>query len=85
MADEGRSTPPDMGRDSPASGSAKQQRMSGEKTGPQEAREKPRSGKQPPQTPGRRVPAQEHEDTVRKGYDAAREPERQGDGDPGRP
>jgi hypothetical protein len=27
--------------------------------------------------------AQEHEDTVRKGYDAAQEPEPQADGDPG--
>lgn len=30
-----------------------------------------------------RDPAHEHERTVRKGYEAARDPERQGDGDPG--
>jgi hypothetical protein len=28
-------------------------------------------------------PADEHEETVRKGYEAALEPEKQGDGDPG--
>lgn len=42
-----------------------------------------------PQTPDTREtpqdtePAGEHAGAVRKGYDAAREPERQGDGDPG--
>jgi hypothetical protein len=36
-----------------------------------------------PQKAGGDSPAQEHEDTVQKGYDAAEEPERQGDGDPG--
>lgn len=40
-------------------------------------------GKQPPQTSGRRDPAHEHEPTVRKGYENAQNPERQGDGDPG--
>jgi hypothetical protein len=43
----------------------------------------PKTGKQPPQTSGRRDPAHEHDATVRKGYEAAQEPERQGDGDPG--
>jgi hypothetical protein len=32
---------------------------------------------------GTRDSAHEHERTVRKGYEAARDPERQGDGDPG--
>jgi hypothetical protein len=41
------------------------------------------SDSQPPQTSGRRDPAHEHESTVREGYDAAQEPEKQGDGDPG--
>jgi hypothetical protein len=39
--------------------------------------------KQPAQSPGERRHAAEHEETVRKGYDAAQEPEAQGDGDPG--
>lgn len=48
-------------------------------------REKAGSGstakKQPAQSPSGH--AAEHEATVRKGYDAAQEPEAQGDGDPG--
>jgi hypothetical protein len=39
--------------------------------------------KQPAQSSGQRRHAAEHEETVRKGYDAAQEPEAQGDGDPG--
>jgi hypothetical protein len=73
----------DVGSQSPASESAKQQRMSGTSGGPQAGREAPRTEKQPPQTSGRRDPAHEHEGTVRKGYEAARDPEKQGDGDPG--
>jgi hypothetical protein len=38
--------------------------------------------KQPAQSPGDRGHAADHE-TVRRGYDAAQEPEAQGDGDPG--
>jgi hypothetical protein len=82
MADE-RRTPKDVGTDSPASETAKQQRMSGTSSGPQEGRESPRTEKQPPQTSGRRDPAHEHRGTVRRGYEAAEDPERQGDGDPG--
>jgi hypothetical protein len=81
MTEEHR-TPKDVGSDSPASESAKQQRMSGTSGGPQASGERG-SGKQPPQTSGRRDPAHEHEGTVRKGYDAAQDPEKQGDGDPG--
>jgi hypothetical protein len=60
--------------------------MSETSSGPQEGREPPRTEKQPPQPPqpsGRREPAQEHSGTVRRGYEAAEDPERQGDGDPG--
>jgi hypothetical protein len=39
--------------------------------------------KQPAQSPGERKHAADHEETVRKGYDAAQGPEAQGDGDPG--
>lgn len=81
MSDEHR-TPKDVGTDSPASGGAKEQRMSGTSGGAQ-ASQQSGSGKQPPQTSGRRDPAHEHEGTVRKGYEAAQDPERQGDGDPG--
>jgi hypothetical protein len=80
---ENRRTPKDVGSRSPASESAKEQRMSGTASGPQEGREAPRTEKQPPQTSGRRDPAHEHRGTVRKGYEASRDPERQGDGDPG--
>jgi hypothetical protein len=81
MTEEHR-TPQDVGSDSPASGSAKQQRMSGTSGGAQASSESG-SGKQPPQTSGRRDPQHEHKGTVRKGYDAAQDPEKQGDGDPG--
>ncbi|HSJ25638.1 MAG TPA: hypothetical protein VK929_13270 [Longimicrobiales bacterium] len=74
----------DVGSSSPASESAKDQRMSGESGGAQASGESSDSGgKQPPQTSGRRDPAHEHEGTVRRGYEAAQDPERQGDGDPG--
>jgi hypothetical protein len=43
----------------------------------------PSAEKQPPRTSGARDPALDHEETVRKGYDEALEPEPQGDGDPG--
>jgi hypothetical protein len=83
MASENRSAK-DVGSQSPASDSAKEQRMSGTSGGAQASGEPSESGgKQPPQTSGRRNPAHEHEGTVRKGYEAAQDPERQGDGDPG--
>jgi hypothetical protein len=46
------------------------------------AKGKPDGSTQPPQTSGH-GPAPEHRETVRRGYEAAREPERQPDGDPG--
>ncbi|HSJ25633.1 MAG TPA: hypothetical protein VK929_13245 [Longimicrobiales bacterium] len=74
----------DVGSHSPASQSAKEQRMSGTSGGAQASGESSKTGgKQPPQTSGRRDPAHEHEGTVRRGYEAAQDPERQGDGDPG--
>jgi hypothetical protein len=82
MADRNRK-PQDIGSDSPASESAKEQRIAGTKGGPQAGRQQPKTPKQPPQTSGRRDPAHEHAGTVRRGYEAARDPERQGDGDPG--
>ncbi|HEX2168124.1 MAG TPA: hypothetical protein VHG09_12900 [Longimicrobiales bacterium] len=81
MAD--RKTPKDVGRDAPGSKIAKEQRMAGTSSGPQEAKDAPPTPKQPPQTSNRRGKAHEHEPTVRKGYEAAQNPERQGDGDPG--
>lgn len=78
-----RKNPKDVGRDAPGSRIAKEQRMAGTSSGPQEAREAPETPKQPPQTSNRRGKAHEHEPTVRKGYEAAQNPERQGDGDPG--
>ncbi|HEX6306805.1 MAG TPA: hypothetical protein VFZ69_01390 [Longimicrobiales bacterium] len=81
MADQRK--PKDVGSDSPGSSSAKEQRTSGTSAGPQASRESPRTPKQPRPTSNRRSAAHEHEGTVRKGYEAARNPERQGDGDPG--
>lgn len=78
-----RKNPKDAGRDAPGSKTAKEQRMAGMSSGPQEARDAPKTPKQPPQTSNRRGRAHEHEPTVRKGYEAAQNPERQGDGDPG--
>jgi len=72
-----------VGGDSAASGSAKQQQMAGASGGPQAPQDAPRTPKQPPQTSNRRGKVHEHEPTVRKGYEAAQDPERQGDGDPG--
>jgi hypothetical protein len=71
--------------DSAASESVKQQRHSGQQGGPRAPQQQPepRNEPQPPQTSGRRDPAHEHEPSVRRGYEAAEEPERQGDGDPG--
>ena len=74
---EGRSS-----NDSPASKVAKKQGMAGSGSGPQEGREEP-NVEQPPQTSNRRAASQEHEAKVRKGYEAAENPEAQGDGDPG--
>jgi hypothetical protein len=74
----------DVGSRSPASESAKEQRMSGTSGGAQASGESSQDGgKQPPQTSGRRDPAHEHDGAVRRGYEAAQDPERQGDGDPG--
>jgi hypothetical protein len=79
-----RRTPQDTGQGAPAGETATPQRMSGTSSRPQEGREDPSAEKQPPDTPGRRDPTHDHhEETVRKGYDAALEPEAQGDGDPG--
>jgi hypothetical protein len=80
MAD--RKRPKDVAS-SPGSKVAKEQRMAGTSSGPQEAQDAPRTHKQPPQTSNRRGKAYEHEPTVRKGYEAAENPEAQGDGDPG--
>jgi hypothetical protein len=78
-----RRTLQDTGKGAPASETATPQRMGGTSSGPQEGQEDPSTEKQPPPTPGRHDPAHEHEEAVRKGYDAALEPEAQGDGDPG--
>ncbi|CAN5688490.1 hypothetical protein BH23GEM10_BH23GEM10_15160 [soil metagenome] len=54
----------------------------GSRTEQEAGGKEPQSDEQPPQAPGRRVPAHEHEPTVRKGYESAENPEQQGDGDP---
>jgi hypothetical protein len=69
--------------DSSVGRTAKEQRASGASGGPQASREEPRTPKQPPQTSNRRGKVHEHEPNVRRGYEAAQDPERQGDGDPG--
>jgi hypothetical protein len=68
--------------DSSISDVAKQQRIAGTKSGPQEGRPEP-SDRQPPQTSGRRSARHEHQRNVRRGYEASENPEAQGDGDPG--
>jgi hypothetical protein len=83
MADRKNRKPQDIGSDSPASKSAKEQRIAGTRGGPRAGQQQPETEKQPPQTSGRRDPAHEHTASVRKGYDAAQDPESQGDGDPG--
>jgi hypothetical protein len=82
MPDKGRRTAKEVGSDSPGSRTAKEQRIAGAASGPQEGRQEPQSEKQPPQTSNRRSAEHEHEPTVRKGYEAAEDPEQQGDGDP---
>ena len=81
MAD--RKSTKDGGSDSPGSRVAKEQSMAGTSSGPQEAQDAPRTPKQPPQTSNRRAKEHEHDPSVRKGYEAAQNPEPQGDGDPG--
>lgn len=83
MADRKRNAK-DVGSDSPPSKVAKQQQMAGASGGPQQAKQrpKPENEKQPPQTSNRRGAAHEHDPQVEKGYQAAQNPERQGDGDP---
>lgn len=81
-----RKNPKDVGRDAPGSRTAKKQRLAGTSSGPQKARDAPQTTpSQPPQTSQRtrRDKPHEHEPTVRKGYEAAQNPESQGDGDPG--
>lgn len=73
----------DIASDSPDSRVAGQQRLAGKRSGQQETPEVPPTEKQPRQPSSRRDAAREHEATVRKGYEAARNPEPQGDGDPG--
>jgi len=68
--------------DSSTSETAKQQRAAGTSGGPQEARPES-SDRQPPQTSNRRSARHEHQPTVERGYEAAGNPDAQGDGDPG--
>jgi hypothetical protein len=82
MADDRTDNPHDTGRHSPAGESGKQPRMSGDAAGSGEGKESAGPEEQAPQTSGTGAPADEHEETVQKGYDAAQEPEQQGDGDP---
>jgi hypothetical protein len=70
----------DVGSETPADRIAREQRMAGTSSGPQKARDEPRA---PKQTSNRADRAHEREPTVRKGYEAAQNPEPQGDGDPG--
>lgn len=70
----------DVGSQSPASGSAKEQSMHGASGGPQG--EKPAgAGKQPPQTSGRRSARHEHLPQEAKGFSPEEDPAEQGDGE----
>jgi hypothetical protein len=73
----------DVGSDSPASRTAKAQRVSGTAGGPQEGAPGKRGQRQPPQGSGRRGARHEHKPEQRKGFDASSDPDRQGEGAPG--
>lgn len=73
--------PEGIGRYSPASGSAKKERIAGTKGGPQAACERPRVPKQP-QTSGRWSARREHPVTERRSFAPEEDPELQGAGAP---
>src|SRR5690606_1119828 len=73
--------PEDVGAKSPASGSAKQQNISGARGGPRQARQRGK-GKQPAQTSGRRSARHQQPPTERKSFAPDEDPDLQGTGRP---
>src|SRR5690606_26679419 len=74
--------PQDVGSESPASLEAKRQGAAGARGGPQEARTRPRTPKQPAQTSGRRAARHQQPRAQRKHFTRAENPSRQGRGEP---
>lgn len=73
--------PKDLGKESPASGEAKEQSISGTRGGPQQSR--PRgTPKQPAQTSGRRSKRHEQAPKARKSFAPDEDPSEQGEGEP---
>ena len=73
--------PEDVGAESPASGSAKEQSIAGARGGPRQARQRGK-GKQPAQTSGRRSARHHHRPTARKSFAPHEDPDLQGTGRP---
>ncbi|HEX7048661.1 MAG TPA: hypothetical protein VF188_00495 [Longimicrobiales bacterium] len=73
--------PEDIGSDSPATGEAKSQRISGIRGGPRQARTRGK-GRQPPQESGRRSARHEQIPTEPKSFAPEEDPSRQGTGAP---
>lgn len=73
----------DVGSESPPSKEAKRQAFEGSRGGPQEARQRPRVAKQPPQGSGRRSARHEHVPYERKTFRPGEAPSMQGAGEPG--
>ncbi len=73
--------PEDVGAESPASGSAKEQLISGARGGPRQARSRGK-GKQPPQNSGRRSARHLHRPAEPKSFAPDEDPDLQGTGRP---
>lgn len=73
--------PRDVGAESPASGSAKKQNISGARGGPRQAGQRGK-GKQPAQTSGRRSARHQQRPTERKSFPPDEDPDLQGTGRP---
>jgi hypothetical protein len=70
----------DIGSQSPAKGSAKEQHIAGASSGPQgEQTPSPTGGKQPPQTSNRRSKKHEHLPYETKSFTPEEDPDQQGD------
>lgn len=76
-----RRKPQDIGKDSPASGEAKRQGITGKKGGPRAAQVHG-VGRQPPQTSGRRPRRHEQVPSERKRFTRGESPVEQGEGEP---
>jgi hypothetical protein len=73
--------PQDIGKDSPATGEAKRQSITGDKGGPRSAQIRGK-GKQPPQSSGRRSKRHEQAPTEAKSFTPEENPVEQGEGEP---